>query len=434
MKTPIVSILSTLAAAFAFFPDANAAPAAASAASAVNAAAPAPTILGVNDHILYRTLDEHDAAFRIYAELGARFLRINIDWITLEPEQGKFSPARLENLDYFFGKTKQSRVRLLLSIAYAPAWANGGHQGGGYPPSNDETGRARYADFCEWLVRRYTAHKNLDGERVIEAIEIWNEPDLCDMFFKGYPRYSADAARAYAALVKTAGARLRKIRDELAAPDLLIGAPSISNLHSVQWAPQGQTPWLGAFYEDKEITGFYDVVTVHSYWENSGSTGWLPPELPKVWSDDSAATLKESVLGKIENRIGITDGISLRERMAAAGDGDKEIWLTEIGASARGELPAHKERMVSFAEQREHLADVVTVLRGGRVKNLRRVYWYELFDEPYARREQRYYGLLAFAEKLEAALPLNYEKGQPLTSALVEKPAAAVFRDASVTP
>jgi hypothetical protein len=380
--------------------------------------APAPTVLGVNDHILYRTPAEHEVAFAAYRDSDTRFLRINIDWITLEPAQGVYSKNRLENLDRFFALAEKSRIRVMASVAYAPSWANGGKQGAGWPPTDNE----RYADFCEWFVRRYGQVKNAAGERVLEALEIWNEPDLCDLFFKGYPRYSADAAKAYAELVKVAGGRLRAIRADAGAADLLVCAPAISNIHSIQWAPAGQKTWADTFYGTEGVTGCYDVVTLHSYWEHSGSTGWLPPELPACWD---AGDQRSSVMGRVY--FVEPDGLSLWERMKAAGDGNKEIWFTEIGGAARGEEPEHPARMLSLHEQKAHLKDALKLLRDGRMENLKRVYWYELFDEPHAKKEQRYYGLLSLGN----VYPLDYDKPVLLTEAAFgKKPAYQTYKEA----
>jgi hypothetical protein len=35
---------------------------------------------------------------------------------------------------------------------------------------------------------------NSAGQRTLEAIELWNEPDLADLFFKPYKRESAEGA------------------------------------------------------------------------------------------------------------------------------------------------------------------------------------------------------------------------------------------------
>lgn len=383
---------------------------------AAPAAEEGPTILGINDHVLYRTAAEHASVFNVYRDTDTRFLRINIDWMTLEPSAGVYSKTRLENLDLFFAEAAETRIRVLASIAYAPSWANGGKQGAGWPP----TDFAAYADFCEWIMRRYAPYVNQDGNRILESIEIWNEPDLCDLFFKGYSRQSPDAARVYAEMVKVAGPRLMAVRVEIGAPDLLICAPAISNIHETQWAPSGKSSWIDAFYSVEGVTKCYDVVSLHSYWEHAGSTGWLPPELPACWD---ATNQKISVVGRVYHP---ESGRSLIDRMKAAGDGEKEIWITEIGGSARGDEPEHAQRMLSFYEQKAHLEDVIRLLRGGQIPNLKRVYWYEIFDEPHAQREQRYYGLIGFGDKF----PLDYGGPLSLTNATFkEKPAYAVYRN-----
>ena len=147
-----------------------------------------------------------------------------------------------------------------------------------------------YADFCEWFLRQYATYKDASGRRTLEAIELWNEPDLGDLFYKPYrTRYSAEGATHYANLVVTAGTRLKTVRQQIGADDVLILAPAISDTHNVSWAP-----WLDAFYGVPGVTQAYDVFSWHSYWFNACRT-WPPSYLPVCFD---AADINRGVLSK----------------------------------------------------------------------------------------------------------------------------------------
>jgi len=325
-------------------------------------------------------------------------------------------------LDQFFGNCKTANIHVLASLAYAPAWANGGYSANGYAPL--PAFNTAYADFCEWFLRRYATATltNSDGRHTLDAIEIWNEPDLCSQFFKfGSPNQwnneSPVAAVTYANLVKVAGARLKTVRGQIGANDVLVGAPVISSPHGAAWAPTGQQSWMDGFYSVSGVTANYDFFSWHSYWESAGTTGWLPPELPPCWYP---ADQKQAVLGRL---IAAND---IWAKMTAAGDNTKPNWCTEIGGAARSGTAQHNPgRLLSFTEQKTHLLDAAAVLSAGNVTNLARIYWYELFDEPSASNEQQVYGLVA----LNATNPIAYSGAIPLNAAtLTNKPAYASYK------
>jgi hypothetical protein len=89
-------------------------------------------------------------------------------------------------MDHFFQQCAAHNIRVIVSIAYAPSWANGGHTDGGRPPLNPTD----FADFCEWFLRRYATYLDSIGRPTLEEIELWNEPDLCTAIRKNsaHPR------------------------------------------------------------------------------------------------------------------------------------------------------------------------------------------------------------------------------------------------------
>ena len=385
----------------------------------------AQKIVGINDHVIWRANADQDVAFAQYAQSNTKFLRVDADWNVLEPTDGVYNTGYLGHMDYFFQKCTAANIRVTLCVAYAPSWASTGNSGnqGGYAPT--AAASADYADFCEFLLRRYatSTYSNGAGQHTLEAIEIWNEPDLSDVFFKPYARQTAAGATAYGNLVVAAGGRLKSVRASIGASDVLVLAPVISNVHNVCWAPTGQTTWMDAFYMVPNVTSNYDVFDWHTYWESTGS--WLPATLPPCWNP---ANQRQAVLGQLI----APDKSEIWAKIVSNGDDQKPNWCTEIGGAAKSNTPNHNPgRLLSFAEQQTHLTDAIATLRSGNVSKLDRIYWYELFDEPnqYKNLQQAYFGLIA----LNASNPITYTGSMNLSAAgtvLTPKAAYAVYQGA----
>lgn len=365
--------------------------------------------LGVNDHIIWRNNAEQDAAFARYLESGTRFLRVGADWSAVEGQgKGIYNPRYTDRLDYFMQKASDNGIKVLMIAAYAPEWANGGNKGSGYAPKNE----ADFADYCAWLLRRYAKFKDSGGQRTLEAIELWNEPDLADLFFKPYKRGSVEAATMYGKMVVAAGGRLKAVRTEIDASNVRILAPVISDPHSVAWSG-----WMDAFYAVPGVVDNYDVFAWHSYWQSAG--GWLPPKLPPCFN---AGNQSGSVMGKLTAPKGL-----MWPKIVAAGDDKKPNWCTEIGGAASSDVIDHKASLLSFAEQAMHMQDAIETLKSGKVNHLDRVYWYCMFDNPTARRDQPFYGLLAF----NGTNPIAY--AGPITmidAKFTPKPAYEIYKNA----
>ena len=98
-------------------------------------------------------------------DLGMRWVKQQVRWEQLEPEQGKID-WRL--LDFVMPSARKFDIKMLLSILTAPAWAREpdadlGKQG---PPADPQA----FADFVVAILTRYPGQ--------IHAIEVWNEQNL----------------------------------------------------------------------------------------------------------------------------------------------------------------------------------------------------------------------------------------------------------------
>jgi hypothetical protein len=163
------------------------------------------------------------------AELGAGVVRLAYGWDVIEPGcKGCFDWS---TTDAWRDEAKRTHRAIFASLAYAPAWANGG-QPYRYPPLNYQD----WYDFVFATVSRYRDDIFLWG--------VWNEPNL-DQYLQGTD------PRVYRSLVITARAAI------LAADPLAtVLGPDVS-FHGVT------DGWFAAVMED--FGDLFDVVTVHWY-------------------------------------------------------------------------------------------------------------------------------------------------------------------------
>lgn len=162
-------------------------------------------------------------------ELGAGVVRLAYGWDVIEPNcKGCFN---WEATDAWRDEARRTHRTIFASLAYAPAWANGGHPYR-YPPVN-------YQDWYDFVFATVSRYKN-----DIYLWGVWNEPNL-DEYLQG-----ADP-RVYRSLVIMARAAIRA-----ADPSAQILGPEVS-FHGVK------DGWFAAVMND--FGDLFDIVTVHWY-------------------------------------------------------------------------------------------------------------------------------------------------------------------------
>jgi len=163
--------------------------------------------------------------------LGASVVRLAFGWDVLEPAcKGCFDWT---TTDAWRDEAKRTHRAIFASLAYAPAWANGGHPYR-YPPLNYQD----WYDFVFTTVSRYRNDIHLWG--------VWNEPNL-DEYLQG------NDPRVYRSLVITARAAIRA-----ADPLATVLGPDVS-WHGVR------DGWFAAVMND--FGDLFDIVTVHWYFD-----------------------------------------------------------------------------------------------------------------------------------------------------------------------
>jgi polysaccharide biosynthesis protein PslG len=232
---------------------------------------------------------------------GASWLRILIDWNTIEPAKGQYDWTYVDDL---IDAAQAHNLKVLGLIAYTAAWARPADTYFTYPPVN----AADYGEFAAAVVRRY-------GQRVSHW-ELWNEPNLPQFF--GH-LIDNNFAR-YTQLVKAAYPAIKAVQ-----PQSTVVLAGLSPLISDDYSPPA---FLERMYASG-IKGNFDAAAAHPYVFPTG----LAADPLNGWSD----------VGR------------MRDVMVRNGDGDKKIWMTEMGAPTS----APGAEGVSEIEQAKQIADVL---------------------------------------------------------------------------
>ena len=208
---------------------------------------------------------------------GAKWVRIDVGWRTLEPDtSGGIASWYLRLIDYSVDQARSRGINVILTVLDTPAWASGSSDPS-VPPRNP----ADYGRIMGWLAG------HLRGK--VAAYEIWNEPDLSG-FWSGTPAQYVGLLKAAYPAVKGADS----------AAKVLGGATSYND-----------DDYLSAVYAAGG-KGYFDVWSTHPYMGPANAA----PETP----DDG----NEWILDHVK---------AVRALMVAKGDGSKPIWFTEFGWS-----------------------------------------------------------------------------------------------------
>ncbi len=233
--------------------------------------------------ILWATPADQARELDLMAATGAHWLRLDFPWPSIEPSRGQSNWAPFDTL---VGAAHQRGFEIVGLAGYAPGWATQAASPGAPPVDPTAYGR-----FVGALAQRY-------GPQGVHVWELWNEPNLRSS-------WSADPNPAAYAVLLEAGSAAARAADPLAR--ILSGglAPATDARDGSQMSPI------------TFVTGIYsagagdslDAVAIHPY---------SYPALPRDTSTSSWNTYQRLPL--------------VHDVMAANGDGEKQIWLTEFGA------------------------------------------------------------------------------------------------------
>ncbi|MDR3663530.1 MAG: hypothetical protein P4L86_24630 [Mycobacterium sp.] len=232
------------------------------------------------------------------------WMRVLIDWHIVEPVKGQYN---WHYVDHWVNGSRGRGLKVLGLIAYSPDWARAPGAYFSAPPVDP----ADYADFVTAVVQRY--HDRISNW------EIWNEPNL-PLFFG----FTTNRAAVYTTLLKAAYPAIKAIQ-----PDATVITAGLSRATGVD-AP---TKFLADMYTNG-AKNFFDATAMHPY----VFPGGIAEDGDNGWSDL----------------------VRVHDLMTVNGDGDKKVWMTELGASTCAPDP----RAVSPDEQARQILQVLAGVAG----------------------------------------------------------------------
>lgn len=238
--------------------------------------------------------DQLDVQLDAVAATGARWLRMSIDWPSIERQRGVFDWSQAERV---IRGARERGLKVLAVIAYTPSWARGFWTRQTAPP----TVSARYGTFAGIVARRF-------GKR-IAAYELWNEPNLPRMFGG-----KVNVAK-YTELLRVGYAAIKAVRPR-------------ATVLSAGLSPDGTDPatFMKGIYAHGGGDSF-DAVGLHPY----------------IGTGDTTHTMRH-----MSDMIAQVRAVLDRRR-----DRTVEVWLTEFGTSAYAGGPTQENQAKIALEQLE---------------------------------------------------------------------------------
>lgn len=259
--------------------------------------------------------------------IGLRWVRVDASWASVQA--GGPSSYDWSTLDRLVRNARMSGVDVDLIIDGTPAWArvSAASTSAWAQPSSP----AAFATFAGRVASRYR-------ERGVRTYEIWNEPNL-QQFFEPAP-----APRVYASMLEQAYVAIKAVQP---------GSTVISG---------GLAPIRSNGIDINPVAYLRDIYRygVRQSLDAVGDHAYSYPALPDTyepWSGWSEMAQTHA---------------SIRGVMSAFGDGDKQIWITEIGAPTSG------PRAVSLTAQASEVTQTVDNAR--KLKWVGAVFFYSYQD------------------------------------------------------
>jgi hypothetical protein len=248
---------------------------------------------------------DFDIALWYAQQLGIKWVKFQFVWASMEPEQGVPSET-LYRYRLFVQRAKQQGFRVMVSIAKAPDWARATQAEDG-PPRDPQM----LADFLSLLLGEIRV--DLYGRSYIDAIEIWNEPNL-RREWNGGTLTGGDYMRVF-------DAAYNAIRAAEGGPGIVVVTAGL--------APTGINDGVSATSDRVYLRQMYDAglgsakyqniaVGVHPY------GAWNPPDARCCGNSAQGYDTDPTFffLNNIEDHRAI---------MEQYGDTGRQLWATEFG-------------------------------------------------------------------------------------------------------
>ncbi len=232
---------------------------------------------------------------------GFGWVKQQVRWVDVEPNPGSFQWG---NLDAVVGAANAGGTPILLSMVQAPPWA--AVSGGNYPRNPSD-----FAAFMSAVASRYKGR--------VAAYELWNEENFAREVGAGNinPGNYVELLKAAYPAVKAADP----------AALVVSGAPTPTGVNDPNIAERDITYLQQMYaYQGGVVKQFFDILGAHN--EPYANP---PDQTVANHTNPSYANDPSFFFRQVED---------YRNLMVSQGDGNKQIWETEIGYDANPLAPA----------------------------------------------------------------------------------------------
>jgi GH35 family endo-1,4-beta-xylanase len=234
------------------------------------------------------TLSADERTLPLVQAVGADTVVQLFPWWEIEPTKEQFI---WQGADEAVAGAEYYGLNLVVRLDKHPEWANAKSPGPGQPPVD-------LVEYSHWVRRVVERYKHR-----VHAYIIWNEPNLA-LEWSGLP----PDPQAYAELLKVGYAAVKEID-----PDALVVSAGLAPTNTQNDEAMDDRLFLEALYEHG-ADDYFDVLGVHAY-----GFGY-PPDDPRG----------------AHGGLNLARTADLRDIMLRRGDGDKPVWITEIGWTTQG--------------------------------------------------------------------------------------------------
>jgi len=251
--------------------------------------------------------DDHNRRVaEVVNESGAHWVRFQIPWFQIEPEDDAWEPERFDRM---IGAMSEAGVNVLGVVAKAPDWAVSPE------PQTFLNDPAELQELMAYLADRYKGQ--------VQAWEIWNEQNLA-FEVGGYVNVDD-----YIAMLRAGSEGVRS-----ADPDALVvfGGLTPNGLNDPAVAIDDFN-YLNLAYARSggELAQWFDVLGVHANSTHNSPDETWPDNITsghEGWNDHPSFFFRRTE--------------ALRQVMVDQGDLDKPVWITEFGWTTENPAPGYE--------------------------------------------------------------------------------------------
>ncbi len=271
-----------------------------------------------------------DRSLSLLVDSGAKFVRFDFDWKDIEPDDDRFDFSKY---DAIVSRLQQKNIQILGILDYGNNWSD--------PTTGDKLEVDRFADYVYHTVKHFKAQ--------IKHWQIWNEPN-------NYLFWASPSAGNYFKLLKVSYAAVKQGNPEAV---VVLGGINGNGKDSITILGLNLNFARANFLPDLYSLGakkYFDIAAIHPY----------------TYGDVISSTVKLATA--------IDDA---RTIMAANGDANKNLWITELGPFFFPPSTANPIVIFFFGSfTDDQVANWLSLIYNDLKPKCDKLFWYELRDDP----------------------------------------------------